>query len=39
VVPDIEQTLSVLSQRPFAILNGVASAQPSWIRRMLRPQS
>ena len=35
-VSDIQQTLLVLKQRPFVILNGVDSGQRSWLRRILR---
>jgi Mrp family chromosome partitioning ATPase len=34
-VPDIEQTASVLSQRPFVILNGTAAPRSSWVHRIL----
>lgn len=37
-VPRIEQTLSILHQQPFVILNGVGSSQTSWMRRILRPR-
>jgi Mrp family chromosome partitioning ATPase len=35
-VSRIEQTLSIVHQRPFVILNGVGSSQTSWIRRIRR---
>jgi succinoglycan biosynthesis transport protein ExoP len=38
-VSEIEQTLSVLTQRPFVILNGVDSARRSRVRRTLRPRT
>jgi protein-tyrosine kinase len=37
-VSEIEQTLSVLNQRPFVVLNGVASGTRSRVRRVLRPR-
>jgi Mrp family chromosome partitioning ATPase len=35
-VPVIEQTVSVLSQRPFVILNRTTSPPGTWLRRVLR---
>jgi Mrp family chromosome partitioning ATPase len=34
-VPRVEQAASVLTQRPFVILNGTAEARPSRLRRIL----